>query len=121
MPRALRHAYRAPYDSWENRIATLRFVQDIPLAPSDSAYATMDAVEAGLEQFLDRPMLIGWGLRDFVFDVKFLEEWERRFPDAEVLRYPDCGHYVLEDAGEELIPAVAAFLRRTEPGHINLS
>ncbi len=28
----LRDAYVAPYDSWANRIATLRFVQDIPLA-----------------------------------------------------------------------------------------
>ena len=33
MSRDLRDAYIAPYDSWANRIATLRFVQDIPLKP----------------------------------------------------------------------------------------
>ena len=27
----LRRAYVAPYDSWKDRIAILRFVQDIPL------------------------------------------------------------------------------------------
>ena len=66
--------YVAPYDSWSDRIATLRFVQDIPLQP--------DA---------------------------FLAEWERRFPDADVHRFDDCGHYVLEDASEEIIPLVQTF------------
>ena len=30
MTRDVRDAYTFPYDSWANRIATLRFVQDIP-------------------------------------------------------------------------------------------
>ncbi len=55
-------------------------------------------------------MFIGWGLKDFVFDRHFLEEWVRRFPRAEVLRFPDCGHYILEDAASEIIPAVRRFL-----------
>ena len=33
MSRDLRRAYVYPYDSWGNRIAVLRFVQDIPLSP----------------------------------------------------------------------------------------
>ena len=45
-------------------------------------------------------MLICWGERDFVFDHHFLAEWRRRFPEAEVHRFPDAGHYVLEDAGD---------------------
>ena len=35
MPPALRRAYVAPYDTPDNRVATLRFVQDIPLDPED--------------------------------------------------------------------------------------
>ena len=31
-------------------------------------------------------------------------------PDAELHRYPDCGHYILEDAGDELIPLIRTFL-----------
>ena len=44
-------------------------------------------------------MLIGWGMKDFVFDRHFLDEWARRFPEAEVHRFADAGHYILEDAG----------------------
>ena len=110
MSNELRDAYCAPYNSWQNRIATLRFVQDIPLAPGDAAYDIVKGVEERLEQFRRVPMFIGWGLKDFVFDGTFLAEWERHFPEAEVHRYADCGHYVLEDAAEELVPAIRAFL-----------
>ncbi len=63
-----------------------------------------------LALFADTPMLIGWGMRDFVFDRHFLAEWERRFPKAEVHRFPNAGHYVLEDEADQLIPAVRGFL-----------
>ena len=55
-------------------------------------------------------MMIGWGERDFVFDHDFLAEWRRRFPEAEVHTFPDAGHYVLEDAGEEIARLVRGFL-----------
>jgi haloalkane dehalogenase len=55
-------------------------------------------------------MLICWGAKDFVFDEHFLVEWTRRFPKAEVHRFGDAGHYVLEDAGEEIMPLVQRFL-----------
>ena len=51
-------------------------------------------------------MLICWGEKDFVFDQHFLDEWRRRFPEAEVHAFADAGHFVLEDAGEEIIPLV---------------
>ena len=63
-----------------------------------------------LTQFQDRPMLICWGGKDFVFDRHFLGEWRRRFPKAEVHRFADAGHYVLEDAADEIIPLVKDFL-----------
>ncbi|BDV42213.1 alpha/beta hydrolase [Geotalea uraniireducens] len=116
MPAALRRAYRRPYDSWRNRIATLRFVQDIPLAPGDRGYELVSAVAAGLERFRPLPTAIFWGERDFVFDRHFLAEWQRRFPAAELHRYPDGGHYILEDLGEEIVPLIGAFLDRTRPG-----
>lgn len=109
----LRHLYRLPYDSWANRIATLRFVQDIPLVPGDRTYDLVSAVADGLGRFRQTPMLVCWGERDFVFDRRFLAEWERRFPGAKVHRFPECGHYILEDARDEVVPLVAAFLDRT--------
>ena len=110
MPAEVRAGYLAPYDSWANRIAIHRFVQDIPLRPGDRAYELVSRTEDRLEKFVDTPMLIGWGMKDFVFDRHFLAEWERRFPAAEVHRFPEAGHYVLEDESDRLIPLVRAFL-----------
>jgi len=55
-------------------------------------------------------MLIYWGARDFCFDDSFLRKWRELFPEAEIRRIADAGHYVLEDAHEEIIPAVQRFL-----------
>jgi haloalkane dehalogenase len=110
MPRAVRDAYSAPYDSWQHRVAIHRFVQDIPLRPGDRCYGIVDGVERGLSALVDTPMLIAWGMKDFVFDQHFLNEWERRFPKAEVVRFPRAGHYILEDEADELVPRVQAFL-----------
>lgn len=114
MNAGLRALYQLPYDSWKNRIATLRFVQDIPLNPGDRGYDLVSSVSAGIGQFSTLPMLICWGELDFVFDKHFLAEWRRRFPAAELHSYPDCGHYILEDAKDEVVPLISEFLDRTE-------
>ena len=110
MPPDVSRAYRAPYDSWANRIATLRFVQDIPLGPGDRSHELVRWVEDHLHRLRDVPMLICWGERDVVFDASFLAGWRARFPEAVVHTFPDAGHYVLEDAGDEICPLVHAFL-----------
>ena len=110
MPEALRGAYCAPYDTPANRIATLKFVQDIPLKQGDSGFELISEVDEGLGRFANLPMTICWGLKDFVFDRHFLDEWQRRFPQAEVHAFADCGHYILEDAADEVIPIIEQFL-----------
>jgi pimeloyl-ACP methyl ester carboxylesterase len=110
MPRDVRDAYLAPYDSWAHRIAVHRFVQDIPLRPGDRAYDTVTQVEQSLDRFADVPMLIAWGLRDFVFDRHFLDDWTRRFPAAEVHRFSEAGHYILEDEADRVVPLIGDFL-----------
>ncbi|HAH07370.1 MAG TPA: alpha/beta hydrolase [Elusimicrobia bacterium] len=107
-----RAAYLAPYGSWAERIATLRFVQDIPLVPEDRAYALAKETQDRLSLFVGKPMLVCWGMKDFVFDADFLAGWETRFPKAEVHRFPDAGHYVLEDEGPAIAARVKDFLAR---------
>jgi haloalkane dehalogenase len=111
---AVRRMYLAPYDSWAHRIAVLRFVQTIPLKPTDPGYDIVSETQQRLHLLRDRPVLICWGMRDFVFDRNFLTQWERHFPAAEVHRYDDAGHYVLEDSGEEVGVRVDEFLERTD-------
>jgi haloalkane dehalogenase len=110
--RQVREAYTGPYDSWEHRIATLRFVQDIPLQRGDRGYDILERTAALLPAFAERPAFIGWGMQDFVFDRPFLDQWTRLFPRAEVHALPHCGHYVLEDGGPDLQSAIVAFLDR---------
>ena len=112
MPREVRRGYLMPYDSWAHRVAVLRFVQTIPLRPGDEGFDLVSQVQDNLHRFRDLPMLICWGMRDFVFDAHFLHEWERRFPAAEVHRFADAGHYVLEDAGARDHPARRALPQR---------
>lgn len=110
MPPPVRRAYLAPYDSWRNRIATSRFVQDIPLGPGDAAWPLVEAMGAALPGYADRPAFIGWGLRDFVFDRHFLQGFIEALPEAQVHAFEDAGHYVLEDKAAELVPAIRRFL-----------
>ncbi len=112
MDKAIRQAYVAPFNSWANRISTLRFVQDIPLKPEDRNYQLVSDIAASLPQFKQLPMLICWGLQDFVFDKHFLDEWKTRFPDAQVHEFADCGHYILEDASDEVVGHICQFMAK---------
>ena len=101
----------APYNSWVNRIATLKFVQDIPVKKKDPSYSLAKYVDDNLYRLKHIPMLVLWGEHDFVFDMDFLLEWQRRFPDAKVKTFKDGGHYVLEDAADRIIPMIRNFLK----------
>ncbi len=111
MPAAERRAFTAPYDSWAHRIATLRFVQDIPLSATDPAWATVSELGQRLGEFAHTPALLLWGMQDFVFDHTCLREFRRAWPQARAVEYAEAGHYVLEDARAEVLAEVAAFLQ----------
>ena len=108
----VKRALVAPYDSWANRIATVRFVQDIPLKEGDRAWDVVEDAGRRLPDFANRPVFIGWGLKDFVFDRHFLAGFEAALPRAEKQVYEDAGHYVLEDKHAVLVPRIRDFLDR---------
>jgi pimeloyl-ACP methyl ester carboxylesterase len=108
---AVRAGYLAPYDSWRNRIAILRFVRDIPLERDHPSRGTLEQIESNLYLLDQHPMLILWGARDFVFTVEdYLAQWQARFPFAETRVIPDAGHYVVEDAHERIASWIAEFV-----------
>jgi pimeloyl-ACP methyl ester carboxylesterase len=86
-------------------------VQDIPLYPQDPGYDLLAWVDQNLLTLSGRPMMILWGEQDFVFDMAYLSEWKKRFPEAEVHTYPEAGHYLLEDEPDQTARQVEAFLQ----------
>ena len=112
MPADVRLAYVSPYNNWKNRISTVRFMQDIPLGPQDKAWPLLEEAGRRLPEFADRPVFLGWGLKDFVFDKHFLAGFRAALPDAEVHAYDDAGHDVLEDKHELVVPLIRDFLQR---------
>ena len=105
-----RAGYLAPYDSYANRIAVLRFVQDIPLDRDDPSFECLAGVSDALSSLYDKPMLVLWGEKDFVFDHHVLSEWTRRFTAARVELFPEAGHLILEDARDESLALIRYFL-----------
>ena len=100
----------APYDSPEHRVAVAEFVRDIPLSPDDPAYAVLERTESRLHLLRDKPTLVCWGMKDPVFDATVLDHLLRHLPQAQVHRYADAGHYVLEDAADRIVPLAARHL-----------
>jgi len=100
----------APYSNWKDRIATLRFVEDIPLARSHPTWETLERIERALPQLAAKPMCIVWGLRDWCFTPWYLDQWRTRFPNAVVHVAEDAGHWVSEDAPERVEAWIAEFL-----------
>jgi haloalkane dehalogenase len=116
MTPAIRDGLLAPYDSWENRVAIHRFVADIPMSQRHPTWQTLADIETGLPTLADRPIMAIWGMRDWCFTPVCLDRFLAVFPDAEVHRLEDAGHYVVEDAHEEIAPLVERLLSE-HPSH----
>lgn len=112
LSRDVRRGLTGPYNAPKHRIATLKFVQDIPLTPEDPSYPIVKQTEERLHLLRSVPMLICWGKGDFVFDMDYLNEWKRRFPDAESHVFKEAGHYILEDAPDAVVQVIQNFLER---------
>jgi len=52
-------------------------------------------------------------MKDIAFLPQYLDDlWLPAFPNADVLRLPDAGHYLQEDAHERIVPKLVAHLGR---------
>jgi haloalkane dehalogenase len=111
---AVRAGLLAPYGRWAHRTAIYRFVADIPLSRTHPTHKVLAEMERGLPALADRPSQLIWGMRDWCFRPGCLERLAAIFPAAEIHRLNDAGHYVVEDAHEQIVPLVADFLDRTE-------
>lgn len=105
-----KQGFLAPYDSWANRVAVQRFVEDIPTAPSHPTYTTLVETEENLSNIADLPALLLWGEKDWCFTTAFRDEFERRLNNASSVPYPNAGHYVFEDERENVVREIRMFV-----------
>jgi haloalkane dehalogenase len=113
MTAEVRAGLLAPYDSWANRVAIDQFVRDIPFSPRHPTWPVLEGIEAGLSRLADRPIQLIWGMRDWCFRPECLERFAQHWPMAEIHRLEDCGHYVVEDAHERIVPLMRSCLERS--------
>lgn len=107
-------AYLAPHPNWSSRTGVLVFPREIPSGPTGPVSDYMAEINARLvPAFKDKPVFIAWPMKDVAFGPEILETlWLKDFPEAELLRIDDAGHYIQEDAHERVIPAFLRFLKR---------
>lgn len=106
LPRGVARGYLAPYRSWSRRRAVADFVADIPWRASHPTYRTLSELERRLPSLSALPSALVWGMRDWCFTPACLERFERAWPQAQVTRLADAGHWVVEDAPDECRRAV---------------
>lgn len=107
----VKRGFLYPYDNWANRIATHRFVVDIPSGKGSASDRALAEVEAKLSVLRDRPVRILWGGQDFCFNRHYYDRWRVLLPEAKADYLESAGHYVLEDAGPECLREIGAFLK----------
>lgn len=109
MTNLVKKGFLLPYNNFESRIATAKFVRDIPMNDSHPSYKTLEGIETKLSK-LNIPVLLIWGEKDFCFTMNFHKKWKEFFPKAKSITYKDAGHYVIEDKKDEVIGEIKKFL-----------
>ena len=97
LERDVYRGYVAPYRTAALRTGVRDFVEDIPIEEAHESFGTLAGVAAGLDKLKNVPALLMWGAKDIIFSDAFLHDLIERIPHADVHRYPDAGHQIIED------------------------
>ncbi|MDP4595262.1 MAG: alpha/beta fold hydrolase [Beijerinckiaceae bacterium] len=110
-------AYLAPHPTWSSRTGILAFPRQIPSGPEGQVSDFVAAEGAKLEAaFAHKPVKIVWPMQDVAFGPGTLDNmWLQSFPNAQVVRVENAGHFIQEDAPETVIPELMAFIGQIQP------
>jgi len=59
-----------------------------------------------LPRIADKPTLLVWGQKDFAFQAPERERFEAIFRDHPTVLLEEAGHFIQEDAPEEIVQAI---------------
>ncbi|MBS2036552.1 alpha/beta fold hydrolase [bacterium] len=107
---AVRKGFTFPYSSWANRIATARFVQDIPMDASHPSWPDLVQLEQGLPRLRNKQMLLLWGEKDWCFTTKMRDQFLDIFPHAKSVGLRSAHHLLYEDEPETTLQVIKEFL-----------
>jgi haloalkane dehalogenase len=110
LPDDVADAYNAPFPTPESKTGVLMFPEQVPTAPDHPSARKMLEVRERLRAW-DRPALVFFGDSDPIFSPRVAERIAELIPGAE-LQEPiaGAGHFLQEDAGEEVGQRIAAWL-----------
>ena len=107
----VRAAYDAPFPIKESKAGPRAMPELVPTRPDDPASEANRAAWARLEEW-DRPFLVAFSDSDPITGA-MAPILERHVPGARGLDHPtiaNAGHFLQEDAGDELGRVIAAFM-----------
>ena len=105
-----RAAYDAPFPAPESKAAALAMPELVPTDPEHPTAAAMNRVRDALRSW-EKPALVIWGADDAVLPGRNGERFVELIPGAERLELVErAGHFLQEDAPDEVAAHIAGFL-----------
>jgi haloalkane dehalogenase len=101
LPEPVMAAYRGPFPDPRSRLPTYVFPREIL-----GSRPWLAEIERALPALGDRPALIVWPTKDVAFRGPELRRWEQLFPNHRTVTLEGAGHYIQEDAPDEIVAAI---------------
>jgi haloalkane dehalogenase len=104
-------AYDAPFPTAESKAGVLAFPEQVPIKPEHPNTAPLMAIREALASW-EKPTLVLFGDSDPIFRPEVADAIARWIPGALPAELvANAGHFVQEDAGEEVAARIVEFLR----------
>jgi haloalkane dehalogenase len=109
LPAEVMDAYRGPFPTAVSRHPMHVFPREIL-----ASRAFLLEIENGLTRLSDRPALLVWPTKDFAFKDPERRHWEQIFPNHRTVILQGAGHYIQEDAADEIMTAIVGWDQRAQ-------
>ena len=107
---AIVNAYRLALPTAGSRIGVAEFPKQITIAES-----WLEKLENRLSTLSNKPIELIFGLKDFALGTPEIQErWLSFYPEANVQKLPDAGHFTQEDNPESFVIAIKNILDKNK-------
>jgi haloalkane dehalogenase len=101
LPEQVMNAYRGPFPDPDSRKPVHVFPHEIL-----GSRPFLAEIEGRLPTLAGKPALIVWPTKDVAFRDAELRRWEQLFPQHHTVKIEGAGHYVQEDAPDQIVQAI---------------